>query len=113
MLRERNGVRYAQEEVGVRACCYRGRVAVLCPNYFETEPLVLAPYEIAYVQGSSCPADKVLKVTGAIRGLDRKRVCVVLDSVQTSLVTGAPQGILAGAGADHLGDVIDHEATRY
>jgi hypothetical protein len=56
----------------------------------KSEPLVLAPYEIAYVQGSSCPAGKVLKVTGAIRGLDRKRVCVVLDSAQTSLVTGGP-----------------------
>lgn len=38
------------------------------------EPLVLAPYEIAYVQESSCPAGKVLKVIGAIRGLDRKTV---------------------------------------
>ncbi len=51
----------------------------------KSEPLVLAPYESAYVQEPSCPAGKVLKVTGAIRGLDRKRTCVALDTEQTLL----------------------------
>ena len=53
----------------------------------RSEPLVLAPYENAYVKDASCPAGKVLQVTGAIRGLDRKRVCVALATVQTSLAT--------------------------
>ena len=44
----------------------------------KSEPLALAPYEVAFVQDASCPAGRVLKVTGAIRGLHRKRVCVVL-----------------------------------
>ena len=39
-------------------------------------PLILAAYEVAFVQSASCPAGKVLKVTGAIRGLDRRKVCV-------------------------------------
>jgi hypothetical protein len=56
----------------------------------KSEPLVLAPYEIAYVQDDSCPADKVLKVIGAIRGLDRRRACVALATIQTSFVTAAP-----------------------
>ena len=34
----------------------------------KSEPLVLAPYEVAFVQDASCPAGKVLKVTGAISG---------------------------------------------
>ena len=38
----------------------------------KSEPFVLAPYEIAFVQDASCPAGKVLKVTGAIRGLPRE-----------------------------------------
>ena len=42
----------------------------------KSEPLILAPYEVAFVQSASCPAGKVLKVTGAIRGLDRRKVCV-------------------------------------
>ena len=50
----------------------------LAQNVLKSEPLVLAPYEIAYVQDTSCPAGKVLKVTGAIRGLHRKKACVSL-----------------------------------
>jgi hypothetical protein len=56
----------------------------------KSEPLALAPYEVAYVQDASCPAGSVLKVTGAIRGLHRKRVCVVLSSEQASLATATP-----------------------
>jgi hypothetical protein len=51
----------------------------------KSEPLVLAAYEVAFVQDASCPAGMVLKVTGAIRGLQRKRACVALPSAQTSL----------------------------
>jgi hypothetical protein len=42
------------------------------------EPLVLRPYEVAYVHDASCPGGQVLKVTGTIRGLDRKKECVHL-----------------------------------
>jgi hypothetical protein len=54
------------------------------------EPLVLAPYEVAFVQDATCPAGKVLKVTGAIRGLHRKRACVPLSSIQASVAVAAP-----------------------
>lgn len=40
------------------------------------EPLVLAPYNTAFVQNGSCPDGSILKVTGAIRGLDRRKACV-------------------------------------
>ena len=56
----------------------------------KSEPLVLAPYEVALVQDTSCGAGKVLKVTGAIRGLHRKRVCVPLAAEQASLATATP-----------------------
>jgi hypothetical protein len=56
----------------------------------KSEPLMLAPYEIAFVQDASCPAGKVLKVTGAIRWLHRKRVCVALAAEQASLATATP-----------------------
>lgn len=55
----------------------------------KSEPLVLAPYEIAFVRDESCPG-KVLKVTGAIRGLHRKRTCVVLSAEQASLIVATP-----------------------
>jgi hypothetical protein len=56
----------------------------------KSEPLVLAPYEVAFVQDASCPVGRVLKVTGAIRGLHRKRICVSLSSEQASLAVATP-----------------------
>jgi hypothetical protein len=67
-------------------------VAMPCAaqTVLKSEPLVLAPYEIALVQDTSCGMGKVLKVTGAIRGLHRKRVCVALAAEQASLATATP-----------------------
>jgi hypothetical protein len=56
----------------------------------KSEPLALAPYEVAFVQDASCPAGQVLKVTGAIRGLHRKRACIVLSAEQASLAIATP-----------------------
>ena len=62
----------------------------LAQTVLKSEPLVLAPYEIAFVQDASCPAGRVLKVTGAIRGLHRKKICVVLAGEQASLAVATP-----------------------
>ena len=56
----------------------------------KSEPLLLAPYEIAFVESGSCPSGRVLKVTGAIRGLHRRKSCVVLAAEQASLVEATP-----------------------
>lgn len=67
-------------------------MAVPCAaqTILKSEPLVLAPYEVALVQDTSCGAGRVLKVTGAIRGLHRKRVCVAIVAEQASLATATP-----------------------
>ena len=62
----------------------------LAQTVLKSEPLALAPYEVAFVQDASCPAGKVLKVTGAIRGLHRRKVCVVLAAEQASLAVATP-----------------------
>jgi hypothetical protein len=62
----------------------------LAQTVLKSEPLILAPYEIAFVQDASCPIGKVLKVTGAIRGLHRRKACVVLAGEQASLATATP-----------------------
>jgi hypothetical protein len=62
----------------------------LAQTVLKSEPLIMAPYEIAFVQDISCPAGKVLKVTGAIRGLHRRKACVSLASEQASLATATP-----------------------
>jgi hypothetical protein len=56
----------------------------------KSEPLFLAPYEVAFVQDPSCTGGKVMKVTGAIRGLRRKRTCVALSAEQASLAVATP-----------------------
>jgi hypothetical protein len=67
-------------------------VALPCSaqTILKSEPLVLAPYEVAFVQDTSCPAGKVLKVTGAIRGLHRRKACVTLTTEQASLAVATP-----------------------
>jgi hypothetical protein len=67
-------------------------IASSCPaqTVLKSEPLLLAPYEVAFVQDASCPVGKVLKVTGAIRGLHRRKVCVVLAAEQASLAVATP-----------------------
>jgi hypothetical protein len=62
----------------------------LAQTVLKSEPLVLAPYEIAFVQDASCPVGKVLKVTGAIRGLHRRKACVALAAEQASLAVATP-----------------------
>ena len=56
----------------------------------KSEPLVLAPFEVVFVQASSCASGQVLKVTGAIRGLNRKKVCVVTPAEEASLAVARP-----------------------
>jgi hypothetical protein len=69
-------------------------VAVTLPcsaqTILKSEPLMLSPYEVAFVQDRTCPVGKVLKVTGAIRGLHRRKACVTLAGEQASLATAAP-----------------------
>ena len=65
-------------------------VPCLAQTVLKSEPLLLAPYEIAFVQDVSCPAGKVLKITGAIRGLHRRKACVALAGEQASLVEATP-----------------------
>jgi hypothetical protein len=67
-----------------------GALPCLAQTILKSEPLALAPYEIVFVQDASCPAGKVLKVTGAIRGLHRRKACVVLTAEQASLAVATP-----------------------
>jgi hypothetical protein len=62
----------------------------LAQTILKSEPFILAPYEVAFVQDPSCGAGKVRKVTGAIRGLQRRKACITLVSEQVSLVSAVP-----------------------
>jgi hypothetical protein len=63
-------------------------LAVIQPSFAQqfltTEPLILDPYAVVYVNNGSCSVGKILKVTGAIRGLHRKKSCVPAREVSES-----------------------------
>ena len=44
-------------------------------KFLTTESLIIDPYAVVYVNDGSCSAGKILKVTGAIRGLHREKSC--------------------------------------
>ena len=75
--------------LGLGLCLSAVAVPCLAQTVLKSEPFVLAPYEIAFVQDASCPAGKVLKVTGAIRGLHRKRTCVALLAAEQASLSSA------------------------
>jgi hypothetical protein len=56
----------------------------------EHEPLYLAPDEVAYVYSAPCGAGMALKVTGSMRNLPRKKLCVPSTLEQASLLGGTP-----------------------
>jgi hypothetical protein len=62
----------------------------LAQTILKSEPLLLAPYEAVFVQSAACPSGQVLKVTGAIRGLHRRKACVALAAEQASLDAPTP-----------------------
>jgi hypothetical protein len=62
----------------------------LAQTVLKSEPLLLAPYEVAFVESTLCPLGQVLKVTGAIRGLHRRKSCVTLAAEQASLAIAMP-----------------------
>ncbi|KYG20166.1 hypothetical protein SE92_07715 [Bradyrhizobium sp. AT1] len=76
----------------VSAVVLSGFVSLPCSaqTILKSEPLMLAPYEVAFVKDASCPSGKVLKVTGAIRGLHRRKACVALAGEQASLAAATP-----------------------
>lgn len=61
------------------------------------EPLMLSPYETTFIQNGSCPKGQVLKVTGAIRGLDRRKACLSIAELNDGTI-----GQAATARADEL-----------
>ena len=66
-----------------------GTLWMVTPSQGQTirtsEPFLLAPYEVALVQDGSRSAGQILKVTGAIRGLRRKKLCIPMGPIQASL----------------------------
>jgi hypothetical protein len=62
-------------------------------SFLKTEPYVLAPYAVVFVDNGSCGAGKVLKVRGALGAMRRAKSCVPMGSDQALLTGSIPDVI--------------------
>jgi hypothetical protein len=65
----------------VVGCFLLAATPAFAQKLLNSEPLMLDPYAVVYVNDGSCSVEKILKVTGAIRGLHRKKACAPMSSV--------------------------------
>jgi hypothetical protein len=68
-------------------------------NFLKTEPLLLDPHAVVFVNDGSCSAGKILKVT-VTRGMHRKKACVATQEVQASLGSSSPERVLESWGKE-------------
>lgn len=63
-------------------------LAIIQPSFaqviLKTEPMVLDPHAVVFVNDGSCSAGKILKVTVPGRGMHRRKSCVPMQEVQAS-----------------------------
>ena len=62
----------------------------LAPNFLKKEPYFLSPWSVVYISDGSCGVGKVLKVTGALGALRRKKVCVPMGREEASRTFATP-----------------------
>ncbi|MBB5051291.1 hypothetical protein HNQ36_001245 [Afipia massiliensis] len=72
---------------GVSAPCMAQEMS---PNFLKKEPYFLSPWSVVYVDNGTCGVGKVMKVTGAIGALRRKKVCVPMGPEQASRTFATP-----------------------
>lgn len=62
----------------------------MSPNFLKKEPYFLSPWSVVYVDNGTCGVGKVMKVTGAIGAVRRKKVCVPMGPEQASRTFATP-----------------------
>lgn len=62
----------------------------LSPNFLKKEPYFLSPWSVVYVDNGSCGVGKVMKVTGALGALRRKKACIPMGREQASRAVAIP-----------------------
>lgn len=59
-------------------------------NFLKKEPHFLAPYASVFVDNGSCRGGQVLKVTGALGAMRRKKICVPMGREEASRTAAIP-----------------------
>lgn len=60
------------------------------PNFLKKEPYFLSPSSVVFVDNGTCSVGKVLKVTGALGALRRKKICIPMGREQASRTVATP-----------------------
>jgi hypothetical protein len=62
----------------------------LSPNFLKKEPYFLSPASVVFVDNGVCGIGRVLKVTGALGALRRKKICVPMGREEASRTVAIP-----------------------
>lgn len=62
----------------------------MTPNFLKKEPYFLSPASVVFVDNGVCGVGKVLKVTGALGPLRRKKICVAMGREEASRAFAIP-----------------------
>jgi hypothetical protein len=62
----------------------------LSPNFLKKEPYFLSPASVVFVDNGVCGVGRVLKVTGALGALRRKKICVPMGREEASRTVAIP-----------------------
>jgi hypothetical protein len=62
----------------------------MTPNFLKNEPYFLPPSSVVFVDNGTCGVGKVLRVTGALGALRRKKMCVAMGREEASRTFATP-----------------------
>lgn len=62
----------------------------ITPNFLKKEPYFLSPSSVVFVDTGTCGVGKVMKITGALGPLRRKKVCVPMGREEASRAFAIP-----------------------
>lgn len=62
----------------------------LAKTFLKSEPYILAPFAVVYVDNGVCGVGKVLRVKGALGGIRRQKTCVTVGREEASRVSAIP-----------------------
>lgn len=60
------------------------------PTFLKREPYFLPPSSVVFIDNGTCGVGKVLKVTGALGAIRRKKVCVAMGREEASRTFATP-----------------------
>ena len=80
----------AQDAVPTEAISTFATPTFATPTFLKREPYFLPPSSVVFVDNGTCGVGKVLKVTGTLGAIRRKKVCVAMGREEASRTFATP-----------------------